>query len=161
MTDEDEMGPLDLPHQVPEAELDALGLMDARQRDELPERQSVKAVMGRGAQIQGHFLQGSADEAVKGATQSVYEIAARSADRVFDEVPFRVVAEALAHSASAERLLRSGSADGNRGGHDASTRAAHRPSVIAQTSHDIAAHQGVVVSEVPSTAEGGAKVWFH
>jgi hypothetical protein len=45
---------------------------------------------------------------------------------------------ALAHSAIAERQLRSGSADGNRGGQDASSRAAHRPSLIAQTSYDIA-----------------------
>ena len=48
------------------------------------------------------------------------------------------VVGARAHSAIAERQLCSGSADGNRGGQDASSRAARRPSLIAQTSYDIA-----------------------
>lgn len=45
--------------------------------EKMPPRQSVKAVLHSVTQFQGHFLQGNAYEAVKGAAQSVYECAVR------------------------------------------------------------------------------------
>jgi hypothetical protein len=46
-------------------------------REQLPKRQSVKDVLDRVTQFQGHFLQGNAYEAVKGAAQSICECTVR------------------------------------------------------------------------------------
>ena len=46
-------------------------------KEQMPKRQSVKAIMDSITQFQGHFLQGNAYEAVKGAAQGIYECTVR------------------------------------------------------------------------------------
>ena len=46
-------------------------------REKMPKRQSVTAVMDSVQEFQGHFVQGNAYDAVKGAAQGIYECAVR------------------------------------------------------------------------------------